>query len=60
MSNQIRKAEIFNSMLRRASELRTYMNAYSMTIRNYMSNEDFADLYDKLAEVTDKYETIPV
>ena len=60
MSNQTRKAEVFNSTLRRASELRSYMNAYSMTIRNYMSNEDFADLYDKLAEITAKYETIPV
>lgn len=51
--------KIFNEFLRKETDLMKYMNAYSMTLRKNISNEDFARLFDVLAEINAKYETIP-
>ena len=51
------KQSIFNDFLRKVSGLQQYMNAYSMTLRIFMSEEDFTELSESLAEVDSKYET---
>lgn len=47
--------DVKKSFLRQATNLMTYMNGYSITLRENISEEDFAKLYDVLADVTDKY-----
>lgn len=53
------KKKIFNEFLRQVSDLQKYMNAYSFTLRGFMSEEDFSKLYDSLCEIDSKYETYP-
>lgn len=53
------KKKIFNEFLRQVSDLQKYMNAYSFTLRDFMSEEDFSNLYDSLCEIDSNYETYP-
>lgn len=51
------KQSIFNHFINQAADLRKYMKSYSFTLRNYMSEEDFSELYNTLCEIDSKYET---
>lgn len=53
------KQAIFNELLRQATDLQKYMNAYSHTLREFMNEGDFNELSDSLEEVISKYETYP-
>lgn len=53
------KKKIFNEFLRQVSDLQKYMNAYSFTLRGFMSEEDFSELFERLTDIDSKYETYP-
>ena len=57
IQNIMRKKSIFNEFLRQTTDLMKYMNAYSLTLREFISEDDFSELFDILAEVDSKYET---
>lgn len=45
----------FYDLQRQMSNLERFMNAYSITLRRVMTEEDFSNLYDMLAKTIDKY-----
>ena len=45
----------FNDLQRQVSNLERFMNAYSITLRRVMNEEDFNSLYNVLAKNIDKY-----
>ena len=47
-----------HDLQRQMSTLERFMNAYSITLRRVMTEEDFSNLYDMLAKTIDKYMTI--
>ena len=49
------KKGVMDGLLRQVSTLSTYMNAYSMTIRDVMNEDDFNVLYDALCLIDKKY-----
>ena len=51
------KQAIFNEFLRQTTDLMKYMNAYSLTLREFISEDDFSELFERLAEVDSKHET---
>lgn len=51
------KKSIFNEFLRQTTDLMKYMNAYSLTLREFMSEDDFSELFERLTEIDSKYET---
>ena len=52
--NEFKKG-VMDGLLRKVSTLSTYMNAYSMTIRDVMNEDDFNVLYDALCLIDKKY-----
>lgn len=48
----------FHDLKRQVSNLERFMNAYSITLRRVMTEEDFSNLYDMLSKAIDKYMTI--
>ena len=59
IQNIMSKKSIFNEFLRQTTDLMKYMNAYSLTLREFMSEDDFSELYERLTEIDSKYETYP-
>lgn len=59
IQNIMSKKSIFNEFLRQTTDLMKYMNAYSLTLREFMSEEDFSELFERLTEIYSKYETYP-
>ena len=51
------KKLIFNEFLRQTEDLMKYMNAYSLTLREFISEDDFSELFERLADVDSKHET---
>ena len=49
------KKGVMDGLLRQVSTLSKYMNAYSMTIRDVMNEDDFNVLYDALCLIDKKY-----
>ena len=49
------KQGVMDGLLRQVSTLSKYMNAYSMTIRDVMNEDDFNVLYDALCLIDKKY-----
>ena len=47
-----------HDLQRQMSTLERFMNAYSITLRRVMTEEDYSNLYDMLAKTIDKYMTI--
>lgn len=45
----------FHNLQRQMSNLERFMNAYSITLRRVMTEEDFNSLYNILAKTIDKY-----
>ena len=45
----------FYDLQRQMSNLERFMNAYSITLRRVMTEEDFSNLYDMLAKTINKY-----
>lgn len=45
----------FYDLQRQMSNLERFMNAYSITLRRVMTEEDFNNLYNILANTIDKY-----
>lgn len=45
----------FYDLQRQMSNLERFMNAYSITLRRVMTEEDFNSLYNILAKTIDKY-----
>ena len=45
----------FHDLQRQMSNLERFMNAYSITLRRVMTEEDFNNLYNILANTIDKY-----
>lgn len=52
--NEFKKG-VMDGLLRQVSTLSKYMNAYSMTIRDVMNEDDFNVLYDALCLIDKKY-----
>ena len=44
-----------HDLQRQVSNLERFMNAYSITLRRVMTEEDFNSIYNILAETIDKY-----
>lgn len=45
----------FHDLQMQMSNIERFMNAYSITLRRVMTEEDFSNLYDMLSKTIDKY-----
>ena len=55
MSKEDFTKKTFADLQRQMSNIERFMNAYSITLRRVMNEEDFNSLYNVLAKNIDKY-----